>query len=231
MIRMRKPPEATGKLATLGRKITNCRACPRLVDYLAGIGKKEPDFWCRPLPGVGDPGGEILLVGLAPGARGANRTGRMFTGDHSGQWLYRALHETGFGNQPVSRGPGDGLQLRNLYITSAGRCAPPQNRPTGPELAECRHWLEEEYQLLPNIRIFLGVGRVGHDAILHLLELRRSQFPFAHGAEHDLGEGKLLLDTYHCSRRNTNTGTLTWKMWINIFRRVGRLTSGPSSRE
>lgn len=226
-----KPPEATGRLATLGRKITKCRACPRLVDYLAGIKKKEPGFWCRPLPGVGDPKGEVLLVGLAPGARGANRTGRMFTGDHSGQWLYRALCETGFANKPVSKGPGDGLRLRNLYITSAGRCAPPENKPTSGELAECRHWLEEEFRLLPHVRVFLGVGKVGHDAILKLLALSPSRFPFAHGARHDAGEGKIILDTYHCSRRNTNTGTLTWKMWIGVFRKARRLVTSPPSRE
>ena len=220
-----KPPEAKGKLATLGRKMIQCQACPRLMTYLSGIHEKNPNYWCRPVPGVGDPKAQLLLVGLAPGMRGANRTGRMFTGDHSGQWLYRALSETGFSNKATSEGPGDGLTLKNIYITSAGRCAPPQNRPTGGELSQCRHWLEEEYRLLPHVQLFLAIGKVGHDAILKILRHRLSEYPFKHGAEHNVGGGNILLDTYHCSRQNTNTGRLTWEMWIHIFRKARQIIS------
>ena len=220
-----KPPEAKGKLATLGRKIIQCQACPRLITYLSGIHEKNRSYWSHPVPGVGDPKAQLLLVGLAPGMRGANRTGRMFTGDHSGQWLYRALYETGFGSKAVSEGPGDGLTLRNIYITSAGRCAPPQNRPTGKELSQCRHWLEEEYRLLPQVQIFLAIGKIGHDAILKILEHRLSDYPFKHAAEHSVGKEQILLDTYHCSRQNTNTGRLTWDMWIQIFRRARQIIS------
>lgn len=214
-----KVPEAHGKLATLGRGIVRCRACPRLADYLDETKRHWPEHWCRPVPGFGDPRAELALVGLAPGRHGANRTGRMFTGDHSGRWLYRALHEAGFANRPVSEAPGDGMELRNAYIASAVRCAPPGNRPLPSEIASCRPWLIREVALLPRVRVFLAIGRIGHDAILRVRGRKPSEHPFAHGREHDLG-GVTLLDSYHCSRQNTNTGRLTWEMWIDVFRRA-----------
>jgi uracil-DNA glycosylase family 4 len=209
-------------LASLERRIVRCRACPRLVRYLAETKARWPDHWCRPVPGFGDPGARIVLVGLAPGRHGSNRTGRMFTGDASGAWLYRALHETGFASRPVSEGPGDGLKLEDVWITAAARCAPPGNRPERGELDRCRPWLARELSLLPRARLFVAIGRIGHDAVLKVFGRKLADHPFGHGRLHDLG-GKLLLDSYHCSRQNTNTGVLTWPMWVGIFRRAGRI--------
>jgi len=153
----------------------------------------------------------------------------MFTGDHSGRWLYRALHEAGFADRPESLGPGDALRLRDVYITAAARCAPPGNRPTSSELAACRPWLAEELALLPRARLFVAIGRIGHEALVRVLGLRLSRFPFEHGRLHDLGSGRRLLDSYHCSRQNTNTGVLTWEMWTEIFRRARESAATPAS--
>lgn len=221
-------PEATGKLAALGRRIVACRACPRLVRYLNGMRAKWPGHWCRPVPGFGDPDAEVVIVGLAPGRHGANRTARMFTGDASGQWMYRALHETGFASRPVSEGAGDGLRLRNAYITASARCAPPQNKPTSDELARCRVWLSEELPLLRRAKLHVAIGRIGHESVLRVLGRKLADFPFAHGRLHDLG-GVRMLDTYHCSRQNTNTGRLTWDMWLAIFLRASEMIR-PSAR-
>lgn len=215
-------PETAGPLAALGRRIVRCTACPRLVDYLRESKERWPGYWCRPVPGVGDPKAEVVLVGLAPGRHGANRTGRLFTGDHSGRWLYRALHEAGFCDRPESLSAGDGLRLSNVFIASAVRCAPPGNRPLGAELENCRHWLCEELAQLPHAKLYVAIGRIGHDAVLKCRGLRLSRFPFSHGALHDLG-GPRMLDTYHCSRQNTNTGVLTWDMWTGIFHRARRM--------
>jgi len=216
-------PEATGKLAVLGRRLIACRACPRLVRYLGGIKRERPEYWCRPVPGFGDPEAEVVLVGLAPGRSGSNRSGRMFTGDASGRWLYRALHQVGLCDRTVSRAPGDGLRLRGVYITAAVRCAPPGNKPNRQELDQCRSWLAEELRLLRRARIFVGIGRIGHEAILKVYGHRLSSYPFGHGRVHRIGEDRILLDTYHCSRQNTNTGKLTWRMFIDVFRRARKL--------
>jgi len=152
----------------------------------------------------------------------------MFTFDSSGQWLYGALHEVGLASRPLSRGPGDGLRLRSVWITSAGRCAPPQNKPTPGELATCRPYLREELRLLSSARVYLALGRIGHEALLKSLDLRGRDFPFGHAAEHRLPNGRILLDSYHPSRQNTNTGKLTRSMWIRVFRRAKVLSSNRS---
>jgi uracil-DNA glycosylase family 4 len=207
----------------LAFRIDVCRRCPRLVSYLADAKKKWPDHRCRPVPGWGDAKPRLMIVGLAPGVHGANRTGRMFTWDSSGLWLYGAMHEVGLSSRPISAGPGDGLRLRGVWITSAARCAPPGNRPTPVELANCRPYLDEEIRHLTSVRIFLALGRIGHEATLRCLGLRLSSFPFAHAAEHYLPGGRVLLDSYHPSRQNTNTGKLTKPMWNRIFRRAREL--------
>ncbi|MBI5367585.1 MAG: uracil-DNA glycosylase [Planctomycetes bacterium] len=217
---MGEAPEAAGtpRLNDLAARIAGCRRCPRLVEYLAAAHRKYPDFWCRPVPGFGDPAARLVVVGLAPGMKGANRTGRLFTGDSSGQWLYRVLHVTGFSPRDVSERTGDGLALRDCYITAAARCAPPQNRPLPAELDACRPFLAEEVAQLGRRRVLLALGRIAHDAVLRIHGLRPARMPFAHGARHELPDGVLLVDCYHCSRQNTNTGRLTWRMFERVFR-------------
>jgi uracil-DNA glycosylase family 4 len=151
----------------------------------------------------------------------------MFTFDSSGQWLYGALHEVGLASRPVSRAPGDGLRLRGVWITSAARCAPPQNKPTPGELTTCRPYLAEELGLLASARVYLALGRIGHEALLRCLHLRGRDFPFGHGREHRLPDGRILLDSYHPSRQNTNTGKLTKSMWLRVFRRARILSRPP----
>jgi uracil-DNA glycosylase family 4 len=180
------------------------------------------------VPGWGDERPRLLIVGLAPGMHGANRTGRMFTWDSSGAWLYGALHAVGLSSRPVSSGPGDGLRLRGVWITSAGRCAPPGNKPTPEELAACRPYLETEMSCFRDVRVLLALGRIAHESLLRILGLRRGAFPFAHAAEHRLPDGRTLLDSYHPSRQNTNTGKLTKPMWRRVFRRAAALVRARS---
>ena len=186
---------------------------------------RDWEYWGRPVPGFGDPGARLMLVGLAPAAHGANRTGRMFTGDASGSWLYEVLHRFGFANQPNSLSRDDGLRLSDCYIAAAARCAPPANKPTPEELGSCRRFLEAELSLLPRVRVVVGLGRVGHEAWLRASgwwsRLPASERPrFAHGAEATLPDGKVLIASYHPSRQNTNTGRLTRTMWEGVFRRA-----------
>lgn len=215
------PPDR--RLAALARRIVTCRACPRLVDYLAETKRRWPDFWCRPVPGFGDPDARLVIVGLAPGRRGSNRTARMFTGDASGVWLFRVLHETGFSSRERSEGPDDGLRLADCWITAAARCAPPGNKPLPAELDACRPFLAEELSLLRKRRVLLALGKIGHDAVLKTYGLRLSASPFSHGAVHTLPDGRFLLDCYHCSRQNTQTGRLTWTMFLSLFRLAASL--------
>lgn len=214
-------------MARLTGRIASCRACPRLVRYLARAKAKWPDHRCKPVPGWGDERPRLLIVGLAPGMHGANRTGRMFTFDSSGQWVYGALHAVGLASRPVSRHPGDGLRLRGVWITAAARCAPPGNKPTPGELAQCRPYLAEEIRDFRAVRVYLALGRIAHEAFLRCLGLRMRDFPFGHAAEHALAEGRTLLDSYHPSRQNTNTGRLTKPMWRSVFRRAAALISAP----
>ena len=159
----------------------------------------------------------MIIVGLAPGMHGANKTGRMFTFDSSGSWLYGELHRQGLSSRPVSEFPGDGLRLKGIFITGAARCAPPRNRPDPGELEACRPYLAEELRRLQSARVILALGRIAHEAVLRILELRPRDFPFGHGGEHRLPDGRVLLDSYHPSRQNTQTGRLTRGMWSRVF--------------
>jgi uracil-DNA glycosylase family 4 len=211
-------------LAGIARRVVACRACPRLVRYLDDARARCPDHRCRPVPGWGHERPRLIIVGLAPGLHGAGRTGRMFTFDSSGQWLYGMLHEVGLASRPVSERPGDGLRLNRVYITAAARCAPPGNKPLPAELAACRPFLAAELRHLAESPVILALGRVAHDAILRILDIRPRDCVFAHGAEHRLPDGRILLDSYHPSRQNTNTGRLTRPMWRTIFVRARQLT-------
>lgn len=213
-----RPPDRL--LARIARDVVACRRCPRLVRYLDDCRARWPDHRCRPVPGFGDSRPRLIVVGLAPGIHGAGRTGRMFTFDSSGAWLYGMLHEVGLASRPVSERPGDGLELPGVYLTAAARCAPPGNRPLPAELAACRPYLEAELARLTGARLLLALGRIAHESILKVYGLRPARVPFAHGAEHALPDGRKLLDSYHPSRQNTNTGLLTRAMWRAIFRRA-----------
>jgi uracil-DNA glycosylase family 4 len=218
-------------LASLERAIVTCERCPRLREHCEQVARekrrayRDQEYWGRPVPGFGDPRARLLLVGLAPGAHGSNRTGRMFTGDSSGDWLYEALHREGFASQPTSVSRDDGLRLRDCWIGAAARCAPPGNRPTPAELDACRGHLAAEIRLLPRVRVVLGLGRIGHEAYLRACGAWDAMPPrerpaFAHGAEAVLPGGVVLMSTFHPSRQNTQTGRLTRAMWHRVFARV-----------
>ena len=221
-------------LDQLQRSIIRCTRCPRLVDHRKTIARvkkhefRDWTYWGKPVPGFGDPNARMLIVGLAPAAHGANRTGRMFTGDSSGDWLYQALFRFGFANQPGSVSRDDGLELSDCYVTAAARCAPPQNKPTTQEMTNCRPYLESELSLLRNVTLIVPLGRIGYEAWLKTSgwwdRLSPAERPaFHHGAETVLPDGTTLLCSYHPSRQNTNTGRLTRVMWHRIFRRARRI--------
>lgn len=221
-------------LLALNRELVRCERCPRLVAYretVARLKKREfrdQPYWGRPVPSLGDPAARLLVVGLAPAAHGANRTGRMFTGDSSGAWLYSALHQFGFADRPVSVHRDDGLRLTDCYITAAARCAPPGNRPTREELDRCRPYLERELAALERVRVVLVLGRIAWEAWLRAsgwwARLGPAGRPrFAHGAEAGLPDGRVLLCSFHPSRQNTNTGRLTRAMWEAVFARAREL--------
>lgn len=221
-------------LLALNRELVRCERCPRLVAYretVARLKKREfrdQPYWGRPVPSLGDPAARLLVVGLAPAAHGANRTGRMFTGDSSGAWLYSALHRFGFADRPVSVHRDDGLRLTDCYITAAARCAPPGNRPTREELDRCRPYLERELAALERVRVVLVLGRIAWEAWLRAsgwwARLGPAGRPrFAHGAEAELPDGRVLLCSFHPSRQNTNTGRLTRAMWEAVFARAREL--------
>jgi uracil-DNA glycosylase len=215
-------------LPRLHDEIVTCRACPRLVAWREQVAVErraayaDEEYWGRPVPGFGDPSARVLVVGLAPGAHGANRTGRMFTGDRSGEWLYRSLHATGFANQPTSVSRDDGLQLTDLFITAPVRCVPPANKPTPAERDNCRPFLEREVALLPNVRILVALGRFAYEAAAGLVGLRPRP-PFSHGAEVPLPDGRTILCSYHVSQQNTFTGKLTVEMLDAVFSRARQL--------
>lgn len=194
-----------------------CRACPRLVAHLERVQARHPGYHCAPVAPFGDPGARLLVVGLAPGEHGANATGRPFTGDFAGELLYRTLYAFGLTNAPVSRHPGDGLQLVGCRVTNAVKCLPPGNRPSGAELRTCNHFLAAELSERPP-EVVVALGRVGHDATLGALGLRRRDWPFAHGRVHYPEGCPVLVDSYHCSRYNTQTGRLTPAMFHDVFR-------------
>jgi uracil-DNA glycosylase family 4 len=215
----------------LDEQIISCELCPRLRGHCSNIAAERKRefasevYWGRPVPGFGDPAATLLIVGLAPGAHGSNRTGRVFTGDASGVWLYDALHRFGWASQPDARSRNDGLTLTGCYITAAARCAPPENRPTAEELARCRPFLEEELRLLSRVRVVLALGRIGWESWLRAAGWWNRLPPgarpaFAHGAEAILPEGTTLIASFHPSRQNTNTGRLTRPMWYGVFGRI-----------
>lgn len=215
-------------LDRLHDELITCRRCPRLVEWRERVGRekraayREWEYWARPVPGFGDPQARLLVFGLAPGAHGSNRTGRPFTGDASGDFLYPALYRAGLANQPLSRHRGDGLELHGVYITASVRCAPPDNKPLPEESRNCSSWTDLELPLLPQVRVYLALGKIAHDALLAYHGLRKAAHPFAHGSEHDLG-GRVLLSSYHVSRQNTNTGKLTAPMFDAVLERAKAL--------
>ncbi|MGH9804062.1 MAG: uracil-DNA glycosylase [Candidatus Acidiferrales bacterium] len=230
----------------LNRQVVACRKCPRLAGYRERVAREKrrmyrgQEYWGRPVPGFGDPEAELLVLGLAPAAHGGNRTGRVFTGDRSGDFLFAALHRAGFANQAESRSRDDGLRLKNCYITASVRCCPPANKPTREEQANCRPYLEAELRLLTRLRAVLALGRLAHETLLRLLRdygqiESLAHYPFAHGASYELpaagaaGLGERgtarrirLFDSYHPSPQNTQTGRLTEAMFDRVLRSVNR---------
>lgn len=224
-------PEPSSQLRVLNEEIANCRKCPRLVKYRQQVARekrrayRECEYWGRPLPGFGDARAELLILGLAPAAHGGNRTGRMFTGDRSGDFLYAALHKAGFANQANSVRRNDGLQLKGAYITATCRCAPPKNKPLPKEILNCRGYLERELEIL-KLRAVLALGKIAWDGYLELLKQRglitsRALFKFAHGAEAEVVPGTpRLYGVYHPSQQNTQTGRVTPQMYAKVLRRI-----------
>jgi len=200
----------------------HCRHCPRLVAHLEAVREAHPAYHARPVPSFGDPAARLLVVGLAPGLHGANRTGRPFTGDHAGILLYATLHRFGYGSAPVSASADDGLRLRNCRITNAVRCLPPANKPTPGEVARCNGYLAAELAVLPPGGAILALGAIAHGAVLAALGLRPAHHRFAHGALHPLTGGRALFDSYHCSRYNTQTRRLTPPMFERVFEAIAR---------
>ena len=214
-------------LESLRREITACRRCPRLVRWREKVAKDKKaayrgeTYWGKPVPGWGDPKARVVVVGLAPGAHGANRTGRMFTGDESGRWLYRALWRAGWGSQPESIGRDDGLHLRHVWITAPVRCAPPDNRPTPQERDACAAFFERELGLLESARVYLALGGFGFEAVARHFGVRPKP-KFRHGAELALPGEKWLIGSYHVSQQNTFTGRLTEPMLDEVMRQAAR---------
>ena len=194
-----------------------CTACPRLAGFLAGVREEYPAYHARPVAPFGDPRARLLIVGLAPGMHGANRSGRPFTGDHAGILLYETLHRYGFASRPVSVAADDGLQLIDCRITNAVKCLPPQNKPEPAEIRTCNRFLADELCAAPEARVILALGNVAHKAVLMALGLKQSACHFAHAARHELPDGRVLLDSYHCSRYNTQTRRLTAESFAAVF--------------
>ena len=229
-------------LRLLNGELTGCRKCPRLVAHREEIGRiqrrayRGQAYWSRPVPGFGDPAARLLIIGLAPGAHGANRTGRIFTGDRSGDFLYRALWQTGFANQAQSRSADDGLTLADAYITSAVRCAPPDNKPARDEILTCRPYLVRELSFLKNVRLVVVLGRIALDAYLSVLQdcgqiVSRSAFRFAHGTSfvpHPAGPP--VLASFHPSQQNTSTGRLTAEMLRDLFFKARQMINCPDNQ-
>ncbi len=237
-----RAPAAFRSLPAVERAIVACTLCPRLRTYCETIAREkrrafaEQEYWGKPVPGFGDPAARLLIVGLAPAAHGGNRTGRVFTGDSSGDWLYAALHRHGFASQPHSVARDDGMRLDGCWITAAGRCAPPGNRPLPVELERCRPYLVAEIALLKEVRVVLVLGHIAHASWLKASGwwtklAPRDRPEFAHAAEHRLSDGTVLLCSYHPSRQNTQTGLLTRDMWDAVFARARTLARGEARAE
>ena len=220
-------------LTVLNHEVVACTRCPRLVEYREMIAREKRrayrdwEYWGKPVPGFGDPNARVLIMGLAPGAHGSNRTGRPFTGDASGKFMYPVLYETGFASQPNADRRNDGMKLTDLYITAAVRCAPPDNKPLPEELAECSQFLDRELAGLKDIKVVVALGKIGFDAYLNYLkrgDLLASKKPyvFKHGVHYELPNGRVLLASYHPSNQNTQTGKLTREMFLEIFKQAAK---------
>jgi uracil-DNA glycosylase family 4 len=221
-------------LQKLNTEVIACTRCPRLVEYRQKIAQerrrayRDWEYWGKPVPGFGDPQARVLVMGLAPGAHGSNRTGRPFTGDASGNFMYPVLHEVGFASQPTATDRNDGLKLKDLYITAAVRCAPPDNKPLPQELANCAPFLDRELEALTKVNVVVALGKIGFDAYLNFLKRRglvgsKTQYAFQHGARYQMPDGKTLLASYHPSNQNTQTGKLTRPMFVEIFKEAARM--------
>ncbi len=220
-------------LEILNREVVACTRCPRLVEYRERIAREKKrayrdwEYWGKPVPGFGDPQARVLIMGLAPGAHGSNRTGRPFTGDASGKFMYPVLHEVGFASQPNADSRDDGMKLTNLYITAAVRCAPPDNKPLPSELAECSQFLDRELAGLKDVKVVVALGKIGFDAYLNYLKRRnllasKKPYVFKHSAHYQMPNGRMLLASYHPSNQNTQTGKLTREMFVEIFKQAAK---------
>ena len=225
-------------LTILNREVEACARCPRLVAYRQEVARVKRraylswEYWGKPVAGFGDPNARVLVMGLAPGAHGSNRTGRPFTGDASGNFMYPVLHETGFASQPNAVDRNDGMKLNDLYITAAVRCAPPDNKPLPQELAACSSFLDRELAGLKDVKVIVALGKIGFDAYLNYLKRQgvlssKKDYVFKHGASYRLPAGKVLLASYHPSNQNTQTGKLTRKMFVEIFQEAARIADRP----
>lgn len=208
-------------MAALQAEIVGCERCPRLIQYCREVARvkrrayRDWTYWGRPVPSFGDPAARLLIVGLAPAAHGANRTGRVFTGDRSGDFLYRALYQTGFASQPESRDAGDGLELHDAWITCTNHCAPPDNKPLPEEIRNCRGWLDRELALLTELRVVVALGRIAFEGYLRAIGRKPREFVFRHNGAHEMRP--LLIGSYHPSQQNTSTGRLTEAMLRDVF--------------
>ncbi len=225
-------------LTILNRQVVACALCPRLVAYREKIAREKRkaylnwEYWGKPVPGFGDPEARVLILGLAPGAHGSNRTGRPFTGDASGVFMYPVLHEVGFASQPTALDREDGLELRDAYITAAVRCAPPDNKPLPEEIRNCAPYLDRETAALVRLKVVVALGRIGFEAYLNHAQRMgqissKKEYVFGHGAKYKMPDGKILLASYHPSNQNTQTGKLTRKMFLDVFREAARLAALP----
>ena len=221
-------------LNVLNAEVIACTRCPRLVVYREMIARekrrayRDHEYWGKPVPGFGDANARVLVLGLAPGAHGSNRTGRPFTGDASGKFMYPVLHEVGFANQPNATDRDDGLKLKDLYITAAVRCAPPDNKPLPQELMNCASYLDREVDGLKQVKVVVALGRIGFDAYLNYLKRRgqlasKGPYVFKHAAKYKMPDGKTLLASYHPSNQNTQTGKLTREMFTKVFKEAAKI--------
>jgi len=221
-------------LTELNAEVVTCVRCPRLVEYRERIARekrrayRDCEYWGKPVPGFGDPNARVLILGLAPGAHGSNRTGRPFTGDASGNFMYPVLHQTGFASQPTAVCLADSLKLKDLFITASARCAPPDNKPLPEELANCSEYLDRELAGLKRLKVIVALGKIAFDAYLNHLKRQgllksRGSFIFQHGATYKMPDGRVLLATYHPSNQNTQTGKLTRPMFVRIFKKAAQL--------
>ena len=227
-------------LVQLNADIVSCTRCPRLIDHCRKIAREKRrayldwEYWGKPVPGFGDPDARLLILGLAPGAHGSNRTGRPFTGDGSGYFMYPVLHKAGLASQPTATHKGDGLKLKGAYITAVARCAPPANKPAPAELANCSVFLDRELEGLNKVKVVLVLGKIAFDGYLGYLKRRgivqsKAEYTFGHGAKYLLPNGKILLTSYHPSMQNTLTGKLTEKMFLKVVQQAARLAQAGES--